>query len=215
MTSPRPTRNSLSATAVVVAALLLGGCGTPTEVRPVSEKSAAAATEAPAPSAATPAVALPAKVQSDYQMAVNAYKGGNSKIAESIFLAMTKAYPDLPGPHANLGMIYVDKKQYDQAEAELNRALKLKPDLPGVYNLLGILQRDKGEFEKALQSYQEGLKLAPDNPDLLVNLGILYDLYLNQPQEALKLWQHYKTVVADDKQVDIWIADITHRTTAK
>lgn len=215
MTSPRPRRNNLSA-ATVVLVLLLSGCGATTAVRPIEER--AAATEpgtATTPAATTATVELDPRTLSDYTMAINAYKAGNIKTAEPLFDAITKAHPELPGPHANLGMIYNSKGEFDKAEVALNQALALKPDLPEVYNQLGILHRNKGQFDKALQSYQEGLKLAPDHPNLLINLGILYDLYLNQPQEALKQWQHYKSVVNEDKQVDIWIADINQRSSAK
>lgn len=204
MTSPRLPRNK-PAIASLAFALLLSGCGATTPSRPTEAQPAAT------PVATSPSVALDSNILSDYMMATNSYKGGNLQVAETIFLKMAAANPELPGPHANLGMIYSAKGEFDKAEAEFNQALTLKPDLPEVYNQLGILHRNKGQFEQARQNYQAGLKLAPNNPNLLINLGILYDLYLNQPQEALTLWQHYKTIVSEDKQVDIWIADINQR----
>lgn len=213
MTSPRPLRNKFSSAAVALA-LLLSGCGATTAPRPVEEKAAASGKSTIAP-AATTTVEFDPQMISDYTMGISAYKAGNHKGAESIFLDIAKNHPELPGPHANLGMIYNKKGEFDKAEVALNQALALKPDLPEVYNQLGILYRNKGQFDKALKNYQDGLKLAPDNPSLLINLGILYDLYLNRPDEALKQWQHYKTVVNDDKQVDIWIADINQRAATK
>ena len=112
-------------------------------------------------------------------------------------------------------MVHLKKGELNKAETAFNKSLTLKADQPEVYNQLGILYRTKGQFDKAAQSYQAGLKLAPDDLNLLLNAGILYDLYLNQPQEALKQWQHYKTLVSNDKQVEIWIADINQRIAAK
>ncbi len=208
MISPRPHHNKFGLASLALA-LLLSGCGVTTAPRPTEAKSAA--TQA----ATNPSVALDSSIFSDYMMAANSYKGGHLNVSETIFLKMAKANPELPGPHANLGMIYNARGEFDKAEVEFNQALALKPDIPEVHNQLGILHRNKGQFDQALQSYQAGLKLAPDNPNLLINLGILYDLYLNQPQEALKLWQHYKTIVSEDKQVDTWIADINQRATSQ
>lgn len=204
MTSPRPRHNKFGLASLTLT-LLLSGCGATTASRPTEAESTVTQ------GTINPGVALDSNILSDYMMAANSYKGGNLKVAETIFLKLATANPELPGPHANLGMIYSTKGEFDKAEVEFNRALTLKPDLPEVYNQLGILHRNKGQFDQALQSYQAGLKLAPDNPNLLINLGILYDLYLNQPQEALKLWQHYKTIASEDKQVDTWIADINQR----
>jgi Tfp pilus assembly protein PilF len=211
MTSPRLIRNN---GLVLAFAVLLSACAGTTPSRP-SEETAATTSKSEATTTAAPAAPLSPRILSDYMMAVNAYKAGDIKTAEPLFFAMTKAYPELPGPHANLGMVHLKKGESDKAEAAFNQALTLKADQPEVHNQLAILYRNKGQFDKALQSYQTGLKLAPDNPNLLLNLGILYDLYLNQPQEALKQWQHYKSLVSDDKQVDTWIADINQRTKSK
>ncbi len=206
MTLPRPHHNRLLALGAALT-LLLTGCGgntsavRPAEVNPVISQQNMATTH----------TSLDTQGQSDYMMAVNSYKNSNLKTAETMFLAMTQTHPELAGPHANLGMIYNTQGESGKAEVAFNQALTLKSDMPEVYNQLAILQRNKGEFNKALQSYQAGLKVAPDNPNLLINLGILYDLYLNQPQEALKLWQRYKAISGEDKQVDTWIADINQR----
>ena len=210
MTLPRPHHNRLLALGAALT-LLLTGCGgntsavRPAEVNPVISQQNMATTH----------TSLDTQGQSDYMMAVNSYKNGNLKTAETMFLAMTQTHPELAGPRANLGMIYNTQGESGKAEVAFNQALTLKSDMPEVYNQLAILQRNKGEFNKALQSYQAGLKVAPDNPNLLINLGILYDLYLNQPQEALKLWQRYKAISGEDKQVDTWIADINQRSTSQ
>jgi len=209
MMSPRPLRNN---SLILTLALLLSACGSTTPLRPSEEPVATTDRGNATATPAAPAEELPPRLLSDYVMGVNSYKAGDTKTSESIFFAMTKAYPELPGPHANLGMVHIKKGEFDKAEAAFNKSLTLKANQPEVYNQLGILYRNRGQFDKALQSYQTGLKLAPDNPNLLLNLGILYDLYLNQPQEALKQWQHYKKLVSDDKQVEIWIADINQRT---
>lgn len=215
MMSPRPPCVK-SAVATAVCVLLLAGCGG-TPVRPAAEeKPQPAAATAAAPAAAAKAEPeIDPRTLADYSMAVNTYKAGNRKTAETIFLNIARAHPEYPGPIANLGMIHYDKGEFDKAEELFNQALAIKPDLPEIYNLRGIMYRNNGEFDKALASYEAGLKIAPNNPNLMLNLGILYDLYLNQPQKALQLWVNYKKIVGEDKQVDTWIADITKRMTTK
>lgn len=215
MMSPRPLC-AKTATVTLTLALLLGGCGS-APMRPAAEEKPQPAVEnKAAPATGTKAEPeIDPRTLSDYNMAVNTYKAGNRKTAESIFLNLSKAHPEYPGPLANLGMIHYDKGEFDKAEEYFNQALALKPDLPEIYNLRGIMHRNKGEFDKARESYEAGLKIAPENPNLILNLGILYDLYLNEPQKALQLLADYKKVAGDDKEVNMWIADITKRMTTK
>ena len=191
---------------VAIVALLLGGCGGSKSVKPDLEAEAEAKRLADQ---------AQMRMENEFTVGKAAYLTGDYKKAEALFFAMSRAYPDFPGPHANLAMVYAKLGKVDEAEQSFRIALTLNPNQPELYNHLGIMYREKGEFAKALLKYKEGLELAPDYPNLLVNIGILYELYLRQPQDALKYYQRYQELKPDDKVVAVWIADVMQRAMAE
>ncbi|KZR68245.1 photosystem I assembly protein Ycf3 [Prochlorococcus sp. MIT 1303] len=74
----------------------------------------------------------------------------------------------------NLGWIYKDLGNLDQALASTLKSLELKPDNPDAHINLGGIYRDLGNLDQALASTLKSLELKPDNPDALCNLGNIY-----------------------------------------
>lgn len=136
---------------------------------------------------------------------------GNRKKAEDLFFAMTRSYPDVPGPFANLGFLLSMKGEHKNAEIALRRANDLDPENPEVYNLLGMVYRKTGRFQEALEVYQRGLDVAPKHKNLLRNSGILLDVYLDMPKQALEHYTRYRELVPDDREVEIWSAGVARR----
>lgn len=139
-------------------------------------------------------------------------KAGQDSKAEALLLAFTREYPQLAGPHVNLGITYYRSGRLEQAEQALRRALDLNPSRADAYNHLGIVLRYRGRFEEARAAYEQALKLDANYSYAYLNLGILYDLYLFAPDKALTQYQHYQDLHAgDDQQVDKWIIDLKRR----
>ncbi len=184
-----------------VIALVLSACGGTGKVQPDSGETAPQAR----PSEEQ------VRMETDFMTGKAAYKTGNIKRAEAIFYAMSRAYPELAAPQINLTMIYAQQGEVKKAEKAFKKALSLKSDISELYNHMGIMYRREGEFAKAMLQYKKGLELAPDHPTLLANTGILYELYLGQPQEALKYYQRYQELVPDDKQMNVWVATAMQR----
>ena len=63
----------------------------------------------------------------------------------------------------NLGGIYKDLGNLDQALASTLKSLELKPDNPTAHMNLGIC-KDLGNLDQALTSTLKSLELKPDNP---------------------------------------------------
>ena len=74
----------------------------------------------------------------------------------------------------NLGSIYKDLGDLDQALASTLKSLELKPDNSIAHMNLGSIHKDLGNLDQALASTLKSLELKPDNPDGLINLGSLY-----------------------------------------
>src|SRR5271165_162376 len=73
------------------------------------------------PSGITPAV------QREFENAVDALNAGHPDEAARSFLELTRAQPELGGPHANLGIIYLQTGKQAEAVAELEQAVQLNP----------------------------------------------------------------------------------------
>ena len=74
----------------------------------------------------------------------------------------------------NLGGIYKDLGNLDQALAATLKSLKLKPDNPEALTNLGVIYQDLGNLDNALAATLKSLKLKPDNPGAFMNLGWIY-----------------------------------------
>ena len=89
--------------------------------------------------------------------------------------------------------------------------MKLAPNHPGALNEMGIVYRRTGRFDAARASYERALSVHPGYHYAQRNLGVLCDLYLADLECALRQYESYVAIVADDEQVVIWIADIRNR----
>lgn len=67
--------------------------------------------------------------------------------------------------HYNMGVFFTEKKQYDQAINEYERALEFDPDNAKVYYNLGYLYSEGFKnHEQAVYQFKEYLKLEPQSP---------------------------------------------------
>ena len=196
--------------AALCASAIVGvtGCGTAPQ-KPVPKKSVGAM-----PAVETKAEAPVSNVaRTDYERALNAVKAGREREAEQALLAMGRAYPDLSGPRANLGILYFRLGKFEEAEQALVQAIKINPERPAYYNQLGIVYRARGRFDDARKAYEKALRVDPNYSKAHLNIGILYDLYLNDLAKALQHYERYQQLhVPVDKQVAKWIVDLNQRT---
>lgn len=177
------------------------GCGGTSKRAPRSEESIKAA------EASVPGVA-----RKDYDKALEAMKSGNITLAKNILSNLTQTYPDLSGPHVNLGIIYFRADEIDKAEESFKQALKINPDSAVSLNHLGIINRGKGNFKEAKSNYERALDIAPNYAYAHLNYGILLDLYMGELNEALEHYQKFQELApGQDKEVKNWIVDLERR----
>ena len=98
----------------------------------------------------------------------------------------------------------------------VENGLKLKRDEVSAYLLLALSDRELGRFADAGSVYLEALKMAPDDDRVRLNAGIFYDLYLQQPAEALVHYRHYQDLQkAPNPKVAGWVVAIERSIAAK
>jgi Flp pilus assembly protein TadD len=152
------------------------------------------------------------QAQVEFNQALQALKTGRDDDALGMLKEITQKYPSLAGPYTNLGLVYIKKGKFAEAKQALLQATTIKPGDAVAYNHLGVAYRELGEFKQAQQAYEEALKLKPDYADAHLNIGILYDVYLNDLNQALLQYQQYQSLSSSpDPKVEKWIVDLNRR----
>ena len=119
--------------------------------------------------------------------------------------------PGVTAPYINMAIACRRTGKLEQAEEHLKKALQLVPDHPAACNEYGLLYRKTGRFAEAREIYQKVLTRFPDYYPVHRNLGVLCDLYLNDLTCALEHYEIYSEAMPEDRQVELWVADLRGR----
>ena len=149
-----------------------------------------------------------------YEQATAIMAAGDFVEAELRFKEFLLHYPEYPGAHVNLAIIEAMRHNDEAARVYLDAALALNPEYPAALNQLGQLLRRNGDFSGAEAAYLKAVTVSRDYALAHYNLGVLYELYLQRLDDALKHFEAYQALVAEDKQVEKWIADLKRRIAA-
>jgi Flp pilus assembly protein TadD len=130
------------------------------------------------------------------------------------FQLMTQTYPDLPGPYANLGILYRNANQLAESEASLAKATEHASWDAATWSEYGVTLRQAGKFPEARAAYEKAIAANPSYAPAHRNLGVLLDLYLEDPLTAQTELETYKTLTGEDKPVSGWLAELRSRNKA-
>ena len=84
------------------------------------------------------------------------------------------AQPDAIAIRINLGAVYWNFGQSDQAEAEWREALRRAPNHWLILNNLGLAAAKKKRYDEAIDDFQRSIRLRPNYADSHINLGRIY-----------------------------------------
>jgi len=175
-----------------------------------SERKAAEAASAEAAAAVVEPV--PEAAAAGYQRATAAMRAQSWVEAELELEQLVLEYPEYPGPHVNLALVYLEDGRRDDARKEIELALGVDPGHAAANTQLGILLREDGKFEAAEAAYRRALETDPDHALAHYNLGVLLDIYLRRTAEALEHYEAYQASLAQpDETVGRWIIDLRRR----
>jgi len=150
-------------------------------------------------------------LQLEYDAALRQLEQGRHDEGVAALERVAASAPKLTAPLIDLGIAYHRAGDLEKAEQYLLQALALNPEHPSAYNELGIVYRETGRFAEARQSYQAALDVYPGYHHARRNLAILCDLYLADLNCALENYEAYMQTVPEDKEAEMWIADIRGR----
>jgi tetratricopeptide (TPR) repeat protein len=112
--------------------------------------------------------------------------------AEGALLQAVNLAPDFPGPYNSLGLLSLERGDYQTAQDYLKRGLAVE-ESAGTYSLLGTAQRSLGMTKAARWSYGKAVKIDPNYEEAYYNLALTYKS--EQPDKALPLLE--KAVALD------------------
>jgi tetratricopeptide (TPR) repeat protein len=205
-------KRTISFLAILACGLLVGACaGTKSATR--MEKSSPSGQKGSSKentSAGENSLESPA-YQAEFQKSLDYIKGGRPDLAQKILEGLAASHKDRGDILNALGLAYKKQGMTDKAAETYRHAIELQDANVVAHYNLGILYREQGEFKKAEEEYRHAIFLDPDFAPAHYNLGILYDLYLNRPDDALKQYEDFKRLSGENKEVEVWIKDLTRR----
>jgi Tfp pilus assembly protein PilF len=154
---------------------------------------------------------MDAEVRGEFERAVDMMNEGKNDKAIELLAKVIERSSGVTAPHINIAAAYMRTGKLEPAEQHLKTALGLVPNHPVASNEYGLLLRKGGRFKEAREIYEKALASFPDYLPVHRNLGILCDLYLNDPECALKQFELYSDGTPSDEQVKIWIAELRMR----
>lgn len=157
---------------------------------------------------------IPARATTMYEQAAAVMGAGDLLDAQLRFQEFLLQYPDYPGAHVNLAIIFAQNGDDQATEGSLTDALMIDPVHPEALNQLGMLLRRQGKFAAAESAYKKAIAARPEYALPHYNLGVLNELYMQRYDEALLHFEYYQSLTGEDKQVEKWITDLKRRVDA-
>ena len=173
-----------------------------------------------APKSASELSADPAQL---FQAGQNALNEGRLDDAERDFRGVLAVNPQVGGAYANLGVVYMRRKQWTKALETLRKAEQLMPDVTGIRLNIGLAYYRQNEFLKAIPPFESVVREQPEALQPRHLLGLCYffaDRWADAahtleplwPQESGKLSYLYVLSIAAHRAD---LKDLDHRATTQ
>ncbi|MBN1601493.1 MAG: hypothetical protein JW915_07790 [Chitinispirillaceae bacterium] len=122
----------------------------------------------------------------------------NSKKAVELLETALQIDSGVPEVYCLLGVVQKEMGNFESAELNLRRAIRLNSTDPQCYLALASLFTLQENFSDAQQILSDAFCLFPDNVSVMKNLGYLYRYYLHKPESAIVWMNTYLTKTSSD-----------------
>ena len=109
-----------------------------------------------------------------FQRGQDALARGSLDEAERDFRQVLEINPQAGAAYANLGVVYMRRKEWSKALAELQKAKKLMPQVAGIRLNIGLAYYRQNEFLKAIPEFEAVVGAQPDAQQARYLLGQSY-----------------------------------------
>jgi tetratricopeptide (TPR) repeat protein len=111
-------------------------------------------------------------VQALFAQGEDALRRGDLQLAEKNFRAVIAADPRAGSAYANLGVIAMRQKHWDNALALLQKAHQLEPNMSGIQLNIGLVQFRRANYTAAIEPFSAVLRDQPDSQQARYLLGL-------------------------------------------
>lgn len=110
------------------------------------------------------------------------------------------AEPRNPEPRVQLGNLYFDSEQYNEAIKWYNAALEIQPKDANVSTDLGIAFYYTNQPDRALQQFERSLEIDPKHTKTLLNIGVVRAWGKQDLDGAAKAWEKVIEVAPNSEE---------------
>jgi tetratricopeptide (TPR) repeat protein len=107
---------------------------------------------------------------------------GMQDIALRYYYLAIKENNEYFAPYYRIGILELNKQNYEVASEYLNRAARLNPGVPEIYSNSGIAYIGLNNLTSAENMFREAVRIKPGYAQGWYNLGNLYFQYLHSPE---------------------------------
>ena len=101
-----------------------------------------------------------------------------------------------------LGNLYFDAEQFNQAIENYSKALEIDPKNADVRTDMGIMYRKKGEYDRAIAEFKKAAAVNPKHVNSRYNLGIVLLHDKGDIKGAIKAWEDFLRVEPTGPRAD-------------
>ncbi|MEY2414364.1 MAG: hypothetical protein QOD84_2970, partial [Acidobacteriaceae bacterium] len=126
-----------------------------------------------------------------FQAGEAALKSGDLEKAEKCFQGVLAIDPRSAGAFANLGVVYMRRRQWPAALEALNKAKKLAPQVAGIRLNIGLVYYRQNNFSAAVEPFTSVVRDVPASLQARYLLGLCYfftQRYAEAAAELEPLW---------------------------
>jgi predicted AlkP superfamily phosphohydrolase/phosphomutase/Flp pilus assembly protein TadD len=99
--------------------------------------------------------------QGDRNLAAMHFESGRYAEAEALYRDLITREPTDASLHTSLAGVLGAQERYEEAEAELNKALEITPLNPEAFHNLAVIAQRKGDNDRAIELYRSALRANP------------------------------------------------------
>jgi tetratricopeptide (TPR) repeat protein len=173
--------------------LLIGSAGASARQTAASEPGQKPRNAAPGTASGQVTPGDPAKL---FEQGQNALGTGKLDEAERAFRQVLAVDPHSGGAYANLGVVYMRRKQWTKALETLHKAEGLLPQVAGIRLNIGLAYYRQNEFLKAIPPFETVVRDQPDALQPRYLLGLCYffaDRWADAANALEPLWEREST----------------------
>jgi tetratricopeptide (TPR) repeat protein len=133
-----------------------------------------------------------ASLQKELRGGEAALKAGDLEGAERDFRSALRIDPDIAGAYANLGVISIRRRQWEEALGMLRKAEQLAPQVAGIRLNIGLAYFRQNDFRSAIPPFESVVRDEPASTQARYLLGLCY-FFVDRWEDAIRtlapLWE--------------------------